>query len=119
VAGAAHERAIRTIALREVQEAYFDGLTKHFGTIFDQMQLAGGNPQNVANALSSKDAIVTSFAETIPEFAVGLKKFWDDYGPVVEAHLTDMRSMKAVFGGDLFPPTKKTSHVRLAYIQIP
>jgi hypothetical protein len=103
VAGAVHERAIREMPLREVQEAYFDGLTKHFGTIFDQMQQAGGNPQNVANAIVSKDSLVKAFAEEVQQFAAGLQEFWDDYGPVVEAHLKDLRSMKTVFGGDLFP----------------
>lgn len=103
VAGATHERAIREIPLRQGQEAYFDGLTKHFGTIFEQMQQVGGNPNNVANALVSKHNFVDSFAEDIQQFAVDLQEFWNDYGPVVEAHLKDMRSLKAVFGGDLFP----------------
>ncbi len=60
-AGARHERVIRQIPLREVQEEYFNGLATQFGPIFDQMQKVRANPQEFANVIANNDAALNSF----------------------------------------------------------
>jgi hypothetical protein len=102
-AGVRYERAIRKIPLQEVQEQYFASLGEFFGAAFDQMKSHGASPQEIANAIAKSDKAVTAFTSGLGEFAAGLQEFWDHYGPVVGAHLSDMRSLKVVFGGDFFP----------------
>jgi hypothetical protein len=102
-AGARHERAIRKIPLREVQEQYFESLGGFFGPVFDQMKSHGASPQEIASAIAKSDKAVAAFTSELDGFAAGLREFWDYYGPVVEAHLSNMRSLKVIFGGDFFP----------------
>jgi hypothetical protein len=98
-----HERAIRQISLREVQEQYFTSLESLFGPAFAEMKRHGVSAQLIADDLAKNDKAVNAFTAGVSEFAAGLREFWDYYGPVVAAHLSDMQSLKVIFGGDFFP----------------
>lgn len=103
IAASRAQREMRKISLAEVQAQYFEILDRFFGEPFSEMKRHGLDPQIVAADLASRHSIVKAFVDDIEEFAEGIKEFWDLYGPVVELHLKEMPSMKAVFGGDIFP----------------
>jgi hypothetical protein len=101
--GAKYQRDVREMPLRDVQSRYFDILDGSFGGIFEEAKRKGATPQNVADAISSNESMLSAFNASVSDFAAGLTEFWEVHGPVVEAHLTDLKSLKSVFGGDVFP----------------
>jgi hypothetical protein len=100
---AKYHREVREIPLRNVQSRYFDTLAGNFGRIFEEAKGKGATPQQAGDAISSNESMLSAFNSSISEFAAGLTEFWEVHGPIVEAHLSDLKSLKSVFGGDVFP----------------
>jgi hypothetical protein len=99
--GARLQSKLKEVSLRDVQSRYFDILENNFGQIYSEVKRYGANLQKVAEHFASDQTAVASFrAEEVTGF---LTEFWEYHGPIVEAHLADLRSLKSVFGGDLFP----------------
>lgn len=96
-------REMKQISLLEVQSKYFELLDHFFGHPFAEMKRHGVSPQALASDMADKENIVNAFAGDLQEFAATIKEFWEYYAPVVQAHLEDLPSLKAVFGGDIFP----------------
>jgi hypothetical protein len=103
VLGARMHDTLRQTPLRDVQSRYFDILEQNFGQIFSDERDAGLSPQRAARFISADSALVAEFTARVETFATGLEQFWEVHGPIVEAHLGDMSSLKSVFGGDIFP----------------
>jgi hypothetical protein len=103
VAAAETHRAMKRIPTLEVNSQYFDILEPLFGKPFAEMKRHGLNPQIVAEDMASRDNLVNAFTSDLESLAQGLTEFWDYYGPVVQAHLQELQSLKVVFGGDIFP----------------
>lgn len=103
VAAAETHRAMKQIRILEVNRQYFDILDPIFSKPFAEMKRHGLNPQIVAEDMASRDNLVKAFTSDLESLAEGLKEFWDYYGPIVQAHLQDLQSLKVVFGGDIFP----------------
>jgi hypothetical protein len=103
VLGAKYHREIRETSLRDVQSRYFDILNGSFGEIFEEARRVGATPQKVADAISSNERMLSEFNSRVSDIAAGLTEFWQVHGPIVEAHLSDLKSLKSVFGGDVFP----------------
>ena len=93
----------RQVSLADIQRAYFELVTQHFGEIADLAVERGLNPGRAARAAASDQNIVAQMSETIPRFMEVLSEFWDNLGEPAHVHLEDARYLKAVFGGDLFP----------------
>jgi len=102
-AGADVYRAMKQISLQEVQTRYFEILDNNFGSIFSEMKRRGLDPQQLARVMATQDRVVDAFMSDLQEFTAGLAVFWDVHGPIVELHLRDQRTLKTVFGGDVFP----------------
>jgi hypothetical protein len=96
-------RALRQIPLRDVQANYFDILEQFFGTPFAEMRKHGVTPAEVATHLVSQERIVGAFRADLKEFSSCVREFWEHCAPIVEAHLAEIRGLKSVFGGDVFP----------------
>ena len=103
VAAAESHKAMMRISILEVNSEYFDILEPLFGKPFTEMKRHGLNPQIVADDMASRDNLVNAFTSDLESLAQGLTEFWDYYGPVVQAHLQELQSLKVVFGGDVFP----------------
>lgn len=97
--GAKYHREVREMPLRDVQSRYFDILDGSFGEIFEKAKRKGATPQRVADAISYDESMLSAFNADVFEFAAGLAEFWEVHGPTVEAHLSDLKSLKSVFGG--------------------
>ena len=103
VAARRYERELDRVTLRDVQQSYFDLLDRFFGHPFAEMRKHRLDPQAVAINLVANEKVVAAFAEESHEFAAEIRDFWGHYGPVVESRLRSLHSLKAVFGGDIFP----------------
>ena len=103
VAAAETHRAMKRIPITEVNSQYFAILEPVFGKPFAEMKRHGLNPQILAEDMASREKFVNAFTSDLEGLAQGLTEFWDYYGPVVQAHLQELQSLKVVFGGDVFP----------------
>src|ERR1700730_15120889 len=101
--GAQYYREVREMPLRDVQSRNFDILDGSFGTIFEEAKRKGVTPQKVAEAIYSNESTLSAFNSGVSDVAAGLTELWEVHGPIVEAHLSDLQSLKSVFGGDVFP----------------
>ena len=103
VLGSRAHATLRETSLRDVQSRYFDILESNVGAVYSDVKRYGADLQRVAAKFASDEAAVAAFAGRVEEFTNFLTEFWEHHGPVVEAHLGDLHSLKSVFGGDLFP----------------
>jgi hypothetical protein len=101
--GAKHHRDVREMPLRDVQSRYFDILDESFGEIYEEAKRRGSTPQKAADAISSDESMLSAFNSDVFDFAASLTEFWEVHGAIVDAHLGDLKSLKSVFGGDVFP----------------
>ena len=101
--GLRHYREVRAMPLRDVQRRYFDILDGSFGELFHDAKRRSLTPQIAADAISSNESMLSAFNSDVVDMAAGLTEFWAVHGPIVEAHLSDLKSLKSVFGGDVFP----------------
>ena len=97
-----HEE-LKRVPLLEVQRAYFDLLELFFGRPFSEMKRHNVSPHAIATGMASTESLVSAWANEAEQFASRITEFWTSFGPVVYAHLQDMRCLKAVYGGDFFP----------------
>lgn len=102
-----YEREVRKIPLKESQSKYFEILDRFFGVPFGEMRKNGLNAYDIANSLASRPTAVRAFSEDSQEFFNGIREFWQYYGPIIEAHVRDIKGLKSVFGGDIFPSYQK------------
>lgn len=94
---------LKAVPLIDVQRTYFKILERFFSKPFSEMKKHNLDPHNVAAQMAAKPKMVAAFKVDASELASGIREFWDQYAPVVKAHLEDMQVLKAVFGGDIFP----------------
>lgn len=102
-AAAQARRQMRKIALRDVQVQYFEILDLFFAKPYAEMKAHKLSPAQIAEHTASQANILNAFQAEAQEFASGMYKFWEDYGPVVDLHLAGLKALKSVFGGDIFP----------------
>ncbi len=90
-------------SLRQIMTAYFDGLEELFGGPFKQMKQHDVTPADLADDLSSDGDALRAFEAESENFFGAMIEFWDRYRSVVDRHVTELKGLKAVYGGDLFP----------------
>ena len=102
--GMKYHREVRETPLRDVQSRYFDILDGSFGAIFEEAKRKGATPQKMADAISSNESMLSAFNSDVVDFTAGLTEFGkSDSVQSSEARLGDLKSVKSVFGGDVFP----------------
>lgn len=104
--GVAHERTrreMKSMPLRSIQEAYFAFLERHFGRLFSDVHKSQLTLHQAAVVYSNDPTRAQKLYAQRGEIASALSEFWSTAEPVVNAHLEEMNTLKAVFGGDIFP----------------
>lgn len=95
---------MEAISLHAIQEKYFEIIRKSFGEIFNVMIENRITPHIVASRISNNNDQVELLNGQINEFIEGIIEFWESLAEYAYLHLEeDSNSIKAVFGGDLFP----------------
>jgi hypothetical protein len=90
-------------SLRDIMAAYFDGLEQFFGAPYAQMKEHDATPAEIATDLASRDSILHAFEAKADEFFGAMAEFWERNRAVVDRYVADLKALKAVYGGDLFP----------------
>lgn len=102
------EDAKKTISIQDAQSQYFDAIEHTFGEIKELAKGTDLTPDQIAEGLSRDDTMVKQGVEISKEFVPQLEQFWKDVHDPVSYNLTDLDSIKGVFGGDLFPLGSKS-----------
>lgn len=93
-----------SVSLQDIQNAYFSIIDKNFGKIYEMMVEKKLSPNQVAMGASRDKNFVRDVSGISDNFLGYISEFWENYGPIAVAHVEDdFKSLKGVFGGDLFP----------------
>jgi hypothetical protein len=91
------------MSLSQVQEMYFGLVFAHFGDLHGVMLERRLDPHVAAQVASTSPDVVEEVSRHSRQFIEELTDFWRTCSEVAHTHVEDSHSLKAVFGGDLFP----------------
>ncbi|CAM1370594.1 conserved hypothetical protein [Tenacibaculum litopenaei] len=92
------------ISLQQIQEGYFNRMEGNFNHFYKIMIEKNVSPHQVANVIAYGKQSIDHLDEVIKPILEDLEKFWELVAESGYLHLEDdYNSIKAVFGGDLFP----------------
>lgn len=103
VAQEVYEREAGKVPLHVVQKSYVDFLNQYFGDAYSHMVGENLTPHEMAEAMSRDPDYVESWKRIVPEMLDSLREGWYRSGAVTTAHLRKMSTLKAVYGGNVFP----------------
>lgn len=100
------EREASRMPLIDVQKEYVKFLEHYFSKPYADMLKNNLTPHQMADIMSSDDKYISSWKSAAPEMLQSLQKIWQLFGLVTAVHLRQMPTMKAVYGGNVFPHPK-------------
>jgi hypothetical protein len=95
---------LKQISIRDIQGQYFSLLEEIFGNPFREMQRHNLSPSQIARSMAANPKLVKALRDEADEFNESIMEFWRLAGPAVEVFVQDYSGLKAVYGGDIFPP---------------
>ena len=99
----AMDRDALKISLRDVQARYVEALDGCFSDFFSLMNEQGLTPHQFARYMANTPSLVAVIERDAPVLQKQLRDFWARAGLVTMAHLRQMSTLKAVYGGNAFP----------------
>lgn len=97
------EEMKKNTPLQDIQETYFKYIEANFGEYYRLMKERNLDADDVGRIASKKQSTIEEILPLIPEFVALIKEFWDSAGEAAWAHIEDLRNLKGVYGGSLFP----------------
>jgi len=94
---------VSSARIRGIQAEYFDIVDLFFGKPFSEMRRNNVSAIAVAQQLVSTERLVEAFRDEGEKFAEGIREFWKDVGPDVDAYVEKLNALKGFFGGDVAP----------------
>ena len=98
-----HEREKQQLSLRDTQTHYFELVNSAFGELFDQMKAHQVTANDIALDFGSRPAAVNAFIADYDNFAETINDFWEYHGQSVQRQVQELKALKSIFGGDVFP----------------
>ena len=96
------------ISLQQIQEGYINRIEGNFSHFYKIMLENNVSPHQVANAIAYGNQSIDHLDELINPILKDLEEFWELVAESGYIHLEDdSESIKAVFGGDLFPSNEE------------
>ncbi|WP_299213627.1 hypothetical protein [uncultured Aquimarina sp.] len=96
------------ISLQQIQEGYFNRIEGNFNHFYKIMLENNVSPHQVANVIAYGEQSIDHLDEVISPILKDLEEFWELVAESGYLHLEDdYDSIKAVFGGDLFPSNEE------------
>ena len=98
------EQLKNAITLSEIQNRYFEKIWRNFDFFYQKMIELKLTPHNIAYRIAYGDHKTDLLHENIKAFLKSIVEFWEGHSDAAYIHVEDTYdSIKAVFGGDLFP----------------
>jgi hypothetical protein len=96
------------ISLQQIQEGYFNRIDGNFNHFYKMMIENNVSPHQIANVIAYGKQSIDNLDEVIKPILEDLEEFWELASESGYLHLEDDNdSIKAVFGGDLFPSNEE------------
>ena len=104
-----HKDKMKTaISLQQIQEGYFNRIEGNFNHFYKIMLENNVSPHQVANVIAYGKESIDHLDEVINPILKDLEEYWELVAESGYLHLEDdYDSIKAVFGGDLFPSNEE------------
>lgn len=99
--------AKEAVPLPDLQRSYFTYIERHFGNLYTEMKNRRADPAQVGEAMASNPNAVQDFKKVMPEFLETIDDLWQQTWDTAYYHVQDLEGLKAVFGGETFPSTRK------------
>lgn len=91
------------MSLESITNSYFEFIERNLGFFVKAARDAGADAHQFGNMISSHPLNVDEYSPQIPKFLEALEDFWGVATDPSHYHIQDLRSTKAIYGGDLFP----------------
>lgn len=96
------------ISLQQIQEGYFNRIEGNFNHFYKMMIENDVSPSQVANVIAYGKQSIDNLDDVVKPILEDLENFWKLVAESGYLHLEDdYDSIKAVFGGDLFPSNEE------------
>lgn len=102
-----YEDDLRKIPLKQIQEEYYKILETFFRQPYNEMIKHKLNPHLIAVSMSRKPSLVKALSSDAESFKAGMLEFWETFGDAVRVHIQDLKGLKTIYGGDIFPSYRK------------
>lgn len=104
-----YEEDLRKIPLKQIQEEYFHILELYFEHPYQEMLKHNVSPHVIAMEMSEKPSLVKALSLDAENFKNGILEFWQTFGDAVRVHIQDLKGLKTIYGGDIFPSYRKNT----------
>ena len=104
-----YEEDLRKIPLKQIQEEYFRILELFFDHPYQEMVKHNISPHTIAKDMSEKPSLVKALFLDAENFEKGILEFWETFGDAVRVHIQDLKGLKTIYGGDIFPSYRKNT----------
>lgn len=101
-----YRKQLKTVSLRDIQKKYFEMLGAFFENPYQQMIKNNLTPHEIARDMAETPTLVKATTEEAPETKKMITEFWQNCSPIIEVHLQEMKGLKTMYGGDIFPSYK-------------
>ena len=98
-----YRQELKKVPLLDVMREYYVLLEKFFQVPYEEMLKNSITPHEIASSVASNQKIVRAFHAEAAAFESGIIDFWEALGPIVSTHIEDLRCLKTIYGGDIFP----------------
>ncbi|AQT69892.1 hypothetical protein STSP2_03092 [Anaerohalosphaera lusitana] len=97
------EREAARMPLIDVQKKYVEFLEYYFSKPYGDMKTHELTPHQMAKIMAKDKDYVEAWKSAAPEMFEYLKELWSTANVVTASHLRRMPTLKAVYGGNVFP----------------
>jgi len=97
------ENLLKDYPLHRIQAEYFALVTALYGNLYDEAIRRKLDFHEAAATLAASPENVKAWIDNKDKERKLINAFWEEFGALVHLHLTRLRSLKAVFGGDISP----------------
>lgn len=98
------EKMKSAVSLTDIQNGYFSRVEGNFNEFYKTMIEYNSDPHQIASTIAYGNSSIDYINDAIDPIVENLEQFWKSLAEPAYIHLEDdYDSIKAVFGGDLFP----------------
>lgn len=97
------EREALSVPLRDIQIDFVELLSGFFSDPYTLMTQHDASPHEIAQSIADSPESVERLSKIAPTILEAIRDYWSNAGIVTSAHLRNMTTLKAVYGGNVFP----------------
>jgi hypothetical protein len=97
----------KVVSLSDLQHGYFDAIQNAVGPLYKQMKKRRLTPEQIERAVDSDPEAPRQLGKIAAKLCDWSLDLWKDASEPAYVHVSDISSLKGVFGGEVFPQGKR------------